>query len=44
MIVLPQESRFLSGALGIGIGIPKLDVAKNHRDANYYGLLIVVLR
>ena len=27
----------------LGIGIPKLEVAKDHRDANYYGLLIVVL-
>ena len=27
----------------LGIGIPQLEVAKDHRDANYYGLLIVVL-
>ena len=27
----------------LGIGIPKLEAAKDHRDANYYGLLIVVL-
>ena len=27
----------------LGIGIPKLEVAKDQRDANYYGLLIVVL-
>ena len=28
---------------GIGIGIPRLEVAKGHPDANYYSLLIVVL-
>ena len=27
----------------LGIGIPKLEVAKDHRDANYYSLLVVVL-
>ncbi len=27
----------------LGIGTPQLEVAKDHRDANYYGLLIVVL-
>ena len=27
----------------LGIRIPKLEVAKDHRDANYYSLLIVVL-
>lgn len=27
----------------LGIGIPRLEVAKDQRDANYYGLLIVVL-
>ena len=27
----------------LGIGIPKLEVAKDHREANYYGLLIVFL-
>ena len=28
---------------GLGIRIPQLEVAKDHRDANYYSLLIVVL-